>query len=173
MQENSGEERRRSPRYETDVKIQFYVNFNLKTVVEYRIKEEGAEDFSEEKYTGITKNVSVEGLCLSSRINLNKGDALYMEVFVPQSKAPIIMEGRVQWCRAAEGDQKEEGIEDFYDAGIKVVSVNGEFVEQTIFFDEVHKMLWSSVLETVFSSFKELSKVRLERLRSVSQQSNL
>ncbi|HPB67947.1 MAG: PilZ domain-containing protein [Candidatus Omnitrophica bacterium] len=163
MQEEGKQERRKSPRYETDAKIQFYVNFDVHTRVDYRVKKEGEGQFSKQKHTGISKNVSVEGFCFSSDVGLKKSDGLYMEVFVPQSTKPIVMEGTVQWCRPA-GDAR-------FDTGVKVRDVNGESVANTIFFDNIHKLLWSNLLDAVFSSFKELSKARIDRLRSVSSPS--
>ena len=164
MQGDGNQERRRAPRYDTDAQIKFYVNFDVRTRVDYRVKKAEADQFSEQKHTGISKNVSVEGLCFSSEVALQKSDGVYMEVFVPQSETPIVMEGTVQWCRPAEEANAAAGFE----TGVKVRDVNGESVGNTIFFDNIHKLLWSNLLESVFSSFKELSKVRIDRLRSVS-----
>ena len=163
MQGDRREERRRAPRHETEAKITFYVNFDVRTRVDYRVKKAEDEEFSEKKHSGISKNVSVEGLCFSSEVALQKSDGVYMEVFVPQSETPIFMQGTVQWCRPV-----EDGSGARFETGIKVRDVNGESVENTIFFDNIHKILWSNLLESVFSSFKELSKARIERLRSVS-----
>ncbi|MFA5260041.1 MAG: PilZ domain-containing protein [Candidatus Omnitrophota bacterium] len=163
MQGDGKQERRKAPRYDTDAKIQFYVNFDVRTRVDYRVKKDGEEQFSEQKHTGISKNVSVEGFCFSSDVVLKKSDGLYMEVFVPQSDTPIVMEGTVQWCRPAGEKQPAR-----FETGVKVRDVNGESVANTVFFDNIHKLLWSNLLDSVFSSFKELSKVRSDRLRSVS-----
>ncbi|HPN55776.1 MAG TPA: PilZ domain-containing protein [Candidatus Omnitrophota bacterium] len=162
MQEDGRQDRRRSPRYDTDAKIQFCVNFDVRTRVDYRVKKDGEGQFSGQKHTGISKNVSVEGFCFSSDVALKKSDGLYMEVFVPQSDTPIIMEGTVQWCQPA-GDALSPAR---FDTGVKVRDVNGESVANTVFFDNIHKLLWSNLLDSVFSSFKELSKVRTDRLRS-------
>ena len=141
------DERRRYDRYETDIKIQFYVNFDLKTNIKFRIKEKAKKEFSTEKHSAVGKNVSVEGLGFNSGKKLSQEDKLLLEVYVPSIKEPIVMEGVVRWCHPVKG---EKGFE----TGVKVLTVNGESVEKTIFIDRIHNIAWSTVLESVFGGFK-------------------
>ncbi len=72
-----------------------------------------------------------------------------MEVYIPSAKEPIPMEGRVRWCDVDKKDKHK------YEAGVKVLKVRGEDVEQSIGVDQAHKILWSIVLESVLGGFKE------------------
>ncbi len=154
-----GEERRRSERYETDVRIEFRVNFDVKTKINFRIKEKPQTEFSHKKYSAFSRNVSVEGLAFLSNKKLHKGDILSLEVYVPSASAPIPMEGEVRWCCLTDPPKGDED-EEIYDTGVKVIAVNGENVEKTVFVDKIHSIVWSIVLESIFGSFKHLTLKR-------------
>ena len=151
-------ERRRSPRYETDVQIKFRVNFDVQTRVDYRLRDQDSGEPAPERYQGVSQNVSLEGMCFYSQTELQPGDRLLMEVFVPAANEPIPMEAEVRWCRVRA--PRHDDHEHDYQTGVKVVTVKGEEVARTIFQDPVHHMMWSNLLEEVFSSFKELSLKR-------------
>lgn len=146
-----GPERRRHNRYETDLEIKFNVKFDLHTNIDFRLKDE-ANAVRSEVYRGVGHNISVEGLGFSSQKKLKKGDVLIMDVYVPASKDPIQMEGRVLWC---ELDPKKDANPQQYFCGVKILKVKGEDVEGSIALDPVHRILWSIVLESVFGGFKE------------------
>ena len=153
---NLPSERRKYDRYETALKIQFYVNFDLETKIDFRIKEKNSKDFSVETYEALSKNVSVEGICFSSARKLTKGDMLLLDVYLPSAVNSIKMQGEVRWSRPAE-DKNAKGM---YDTGIKLSTVNSEPVEKTIFIDDVHQIAWSIVLESIFGNFKHLASRR-------------
>ncbi len=146
-------EKRKYDRYETDVKIQFYVNFNIHTKINYRIKDKNKILFSKKKYSAISKNVNVEGLCLTSERLLKKEDALLMEVYIPSSQQPILMEGQVRWSQPVDQRSSRKKL---YDTGVRLITVNGESVEKSIFIDPVHHITWSIVLESIYGGFKHL-----------------
>jgi hypothetical protein len=152
------QERRKYERYETDLKVQFYVTFDLETKIHFKVKEKDKGDFSPEKYHAVSKNISVEGICFVTEKRLNKGDLLALEVYVPSSTQAIHMQGEVRWC------VQEKGKRDVYETGVKIFTVEGERLEKTIVFDEVHNIMWSAVLDLVFSSFKQLSLKRKQNL---------
>jgi hypothetical protein len=152
------QERRKYERYETDVKVQFYVTFDLETKIHFKVKEKDKGAFSPEKYSAVSKNISVEGICFMTEKRLSKGDLLALEVYVPSSTHAIHMQGEVRWC------VQEKGKRDVYETGVKILTVEGERVEKTIVFDEVHNIMWSAVLDLVFSSFKQLSLKRKQGL---------
>jgi hypothetical protein len=59
----------------------------------------------------------------------------------------------VKWSQLFQSESGERK----YETGVKVLSVRNEAVERSIFFDKVHQIFWSNVLEAVFSSFKTLA----------------
>jgi hypothetical protein len=148
-----GQNRRKYDRYETDVKVQFYVSFDIQTKVDFRVKEKDKSEYSLNKYSALSRNVSVEGISFISEKKVNSGDVLFLEIFVPAAATPVRMEGQVRWCEAIEPKQ---GKYPTYETGVRVVSVKGSAVEKTIFIDDVHKIAWSIVLESIFGSFKHL-----------------
>ncbi len=152
-------ERRLYERYDTALKIQFHVNFNLETKIDFRVKSPDEKNFSKGVYSAISKNVSAEGIGISSEKKLKKGDILLLDVYVPTAAKPIKMLGYVRWSQAV--PTKSKTVQ--YDTGVKITSVNDEKVEKTIFIDEIHHVAWSAVLESVFGGFKHLA---LERKRS-------
>ena len=151
--ESSAEERRQYDRYETALKIQFYVNFDLETKIDFRVMQNDKSDFSKETYTAFSKNVSVEGICFYTDKELNKGDLLLLDVYIPSAADPVKMQGQVRWSSRYKGT----GPKGLYETGVKLLSVNNEIVEKTIFMDEVHHIAWSVVLESVFGNFKHLA----------------
>ncbi len=143
-----GADRRHYDRYETDVKIQFHVSFDLETKIQFRVKQDAA--LSPETYTAVGVNVSVEGLCFRSTRQLERGAGLLLDVYVPSATTPIRMEGRVKWSQPSEHQKGE------YETGVRLMTVNGDDVEKSIFTDNVHHIRWSIVLESVFGTFKHL-----------------
>lgn len=143
-------ERRKYLRYDTEVKVYFHVTYDIKTVVKFQLVDREKGRKLSEKYEALSKNVSVEGLCFTSSKKIEKGDALQLEVYLPNQKDPIIMEGEVRWCREEEGSPKGKSQ---YDAGIKILSVNGEFVPASIYQDNAYQVTWSILLESVLGNF--------------------
>ncbi len=144
------DERRQHERYDTDLKISFFVNFDLETKIEFRL--ENLDKQASQIYTAYGHNINVEGLGFSSDIELKKGELLKMDVYLPSIKTPIPMEGRVMWCTLT--DSKKDLIGKYL-TGVRILKVNTEDVEKTIVQDPMHRISWSILLETVFGGFKE------------------
>lgn len=157
MNAPSSDERRKFDRYETDIQIQFYVNFDLKTKINFQVKDKTRKDYSAEKYQALGKNVSAEGVGFISKVKLKKDDRLRMDVFIPAVKDPVVMEGVVRWCQLIE---KHPPATELFETGVRITVVNGESVEKTVFIDRIHNIAWSGVLESVFGSFKHAALKR-------------
>ncbi len=150
-------ERRKYERYETEAKVYFRVIYEIKTKVEFRIITEKQEGRTlSEKYSAISKNVSAEGLCFTSHKQLEKGDALYLEIYLPKRKEPIHMQGQVRWSQCY--TSQKENREDKFDTGVKLTAVEGKSVMVSIHYDEVNHLVWSIVLESIFGNFRKLAK---------------
>ena len=153
MTDFPGSDRRRHSRYDTDVQVKFYVSFDIETKVDYRVKDKTRQEYSSLKYNAVSHNVSVEGLAFYSEKKLTPGDILSLEVYIPSAATPVKMEGEVRWSMAAEIDSKHYPK---FETGVRILAVEGTAVEKSIFFDDVHKITWSIVLESVFGNFKHL-----------------
>ena len=139
-------ELRKHVRYNTDMEVYFRVKYDIKTRVKFKIIRGGEEH----KYSGLCKNVSVEGLCFVSNKKLNKGNLLLIEVYEPIIKMPVIMEAKVCWCKKLTSDKKNK---QSFATGVQIVSVNGESVPDSIHIDKEYKVAWSVVLESLFGDF--------------------
>jgi len=156
--EKDRKNRRKYDRYETDLKIQFSVSFDVETKIDYRVKSRDAEKYPPQKYHALSRNVSAEGLCFTSKRKLNHGDQVLVEIFLPLSEAPIPMEGEVRWSRLFEHQPDSGG--PLYETGILLEKVDGRPVKESIFTDRENRIVWSTVLESVFGSFKHLARSR-------------
>lgn len=153
--EYNGKERRQYARYDTDAKIYFCVKYDIKTKVEFQVLNKQDRKAMSEKYTAISKNVSVEGLCFVSHKELETGDLLLLEVYLPSEKSPILMEGEVRWSQAV---PTEEGQPSEFITGIKLLTLNGKSISGTVHYDENNHIVWSCVLDAVFGNFRKLAK---------------
>ncbi|MBN1526222.1 MAG: PilZ domain-containing protein [Candidatus Omnitrophica bacterium] len=147
---NVCQERRKYPRYDTEVKIFFHVTYDIKTKVKFKVLVGHHKGLGAHKYSGLSKNVSVEGLGFVSHKKLEKGDLLFIEVYEPKMKAPVKMEGQVRWSRKL--PDKENG-KDLFHTGVRVILVNDKLVADTISFEKKYNVMWSAVLQSLFGSF--------------------
>jgi len=145
-------ERRKYNRYDMEVKVNFYVNYALETKVEFQIIEDIKDIARKEKRTGISRNFSSEGMRFSSDEKLKKGDGLFIEVYLPKQQQSIPMTGMVQWSRQAPSGSGERYK---FNTGVRLITVKGKSVAETIYNDEKYGISWSIVLESVFGNFKK------------------
>ena len=139
-------ERRKYVRYDTDMKVYFHVKYDIKTRVKFKVIKGGEEH----KYSGLCKNVSVEGLCFVSNKELSNGDLLLLEVYEPIVKGPVIMEAKVRWCKKLPLDKKGKQM---FSAGVQIISVNGKSVPPSIHIEKEYRVAWSTVLDSLFGNF--------------------
>ena len=149
---NSSKDQRRYERYDTEVKIYFYVTYDVRTKVRFQIIDKKGKT-SSPKYTALSRNVSAEGLCFTSDKKLAPGDYLHLEVLLPGGKESVPMEGNVRWCQKSKTPKK-------YDTGVKLSYVNGESVEKSIYHDQAYQVIWSIVLESILGNFRILEQKR-------------
>ena len=141
-------DRRKYLRYDTELKVYFHVTYDLKTRVKFRVMKSEHKELAGHKYSGLCRNVSVEGLCFTSKKKLGKGDILQIDVYEPIVKAPVTMEAEVCWSRKVPGPDGGS-----YRTGVRLVSINGASVAKSIHFDKKYKVVWSKVLESLFGTF--------------------
>jgi hypothetical protein len=147
-------ERRRYHRYETQLEVRYSFVYDVKTLVKFQVKDRQTGQALSRKYSALSKNVNVEGLCFTSGKRLKNGDLLHLEVYVPGAREPVHMEGGVMWSKP---DSFEPQDENKFDTGVRLFTVQGRDVQGSLFFDEANKLYWSVILESIFGSFKGLA----------------
>ncbi len=154
MEEHSNNEKRKYPRFHTDLDIRFQVEYDLDTKIEFQKIDTDSKEALSDKRSAISKNVSVEGLCFRSHSKLKEGDKLRIDVYIPKVVEPVQMIGDVRWSQDVypQGPQKE------YLTGVKVNLVNGKNVSETIFIDKSHHIAWSDVLELTVGEYRIASR---------------
>ena len=143
-------DRRRYQRYDTDVKIYFHVNYDFETKVIFRIIRAVNKKSVAKKYSALSKNINVEGICFLSEKELLRGDQLLLEVYLPSRQKPVKMESIVIWCRPVSG-KNDAGK---FETGVHIVRVNNKPVSDSVYFDKTYKVIWSNVLESVLGNFR-------------------
>lgn len=154
MQKKS-REKRKYLRFDTEAKIYFRVAYDIKTKVKFRVvKKEGRGALSE-RYQGLSKNINIEGLRFSSEKRLKIGERLYIELYLPKLKKPVCMTGDVRWSRMVSSRMKGRYK---FDTGVRLISVFGKLVSDSIYFDKKNQILWSIVLDSIFGNFRKLMR---------------
>ncbi|MBF0594057.1 MAG: NUDIX domain-containing protein [Candidatus Omnitrophica bacterium] len=144
-------EQRKHLRYETDVKVKFYVPYDFKTEVDFSL----AEKITAEKYIGYSKNISVFGLCIESNKELKVGDHLWLELHMPDSPEIVYMQGITRWVQLSVVTPESPKM---FLLGIEVDVVDGVDVEKTVYYDQKYGVFWSELLERILGSFAQLHK---------------
>ncbi len=148
-------ERRKYERYETDLKLYFSHILAGGTKVEYQLLDKAGERPISDKYPGLSKNVSAEGLSFVANQQLKKGDYLNLEIYLPTATEPVIMEGEVRWSQAIPQDKEAKPM---FQTGVLLKKVNGEAVDKSIYFYHEYRLHWSNVLESLLDKFKNIAK---------------
>jgi len=156
-------ERRKYERYDTETKISFHIKYNLKTEVSFKLVKKKTESVKE--YKGITRDVSVEGLRFSSHKKLKIADKLSLKLYLPRQKKPICMTGEVRWSRKLAVGTSGRFM---YDASVKLLTLRGRMIPDTIYFDRDYNVYWSVVLNSIFGNFKKIiKKIKISKAVSV------
>ena len=158
MDNHREKNKRRYERYDAEARVYFRLIYDVRTKVKFQILDKRNENRAlSQKYIATCRNVSTEGLCFISNKVLKKGDFLYLELYMPTKEEPIQMEGQVRWSQAIPSKQKYE---QKFDTGVKLATVDGKSVLDSIHHDGTNQIVWSSVLESVFGDFRKLMKKR-------------
>jgi hypothetical protein len=156
------QERRKYPRYTTDIKLYFRVHYSLKTKVKFQLINKDSDKFLSKKYFGISKDVSAEGLRFSSVKKLRKGNQLYLEMYLPRRREPVWMVGEVRWSKQLFSRSSSAHK---YDTGVKLTEIMGERVCDSIYFDKKYKVFWGSVLNYAFGSFGRMKRKKVRKIK--------
>ena len=109
------------------------------------------------KCHGVCKNISAEGLCFVSAKRLKRGEKLDLEFYVADCNPPLHMQGNVRWSKEASGSRPAHSQ---FDTGLKLTTIEGRAVGDSIHFDETYKLYWSDVLELISGKWKQFIKLK-------------
>ena len=149
-------DRRQHKRYDTEAKIYFDFKYDLKTKVTFQLIDRIKRKFLSRKHLAFSKNVSSSGLGFICDHPLKMGDVLGLEVYIPGVNTPILMEGEVRWLKENslyEETRKKMGI-GRYEVGVKLLTVDGKLVADSIHYDQTYQVEWSIVLESVLGNYR-------------------
>jgi len=149
---HGADEKRRHECYTAEAKVYFSVIYDVKTKVKFQVLDkDGTYQILGDKFPAISKDISAEGMRIVCKKELKKGDLLHLEIYLPNQRDPLVMEGEVRWS------QKLPDM-DHFDAGIKLSKINGKVVSSSVYHDGVNQIVWSTVLESVFGDFKKIAQ---------------
>ena len=147
-------EHRSALRYEAERRVSFDFVYDMEAKLKFQKLDEDKVGRHRAKYLGLSKNVSTEGLCFISGKKLKKGDHINLEVYLPGDTEQIHMEGEVKWCDRAQGLITDKSENQQFDTGVKLFSIEGKPVHETVYFDETYQVEWSTVLESILGKFR-------------------
>lgn len=144
-------EKRGNERYQSSVEVSYFFSYEIDTKVKYTEALVEPKAAASHKFTGVSKNVSVDGLCLVTDRQLHQGDLLDLEVYLPKVKDPTRLKGEVRWSQRIESADE---LHKKYDTGVKIITVEGKPVRETIYFDREYNVEWSQVLESILGKYR-------------------
>jgi hypothetical protein len=149
-------ETRTYERYDKKEKAFIFYNYDFATKMDFIDYDTGGTSLVH-KYPACSKNVSAEGICFTSLKKLKEGENIKLELYVGEQAAPIHMEGQIRWSQAVHLGKEEDSL---FDTGVRLLSVEGKSVPESIHFDNTHHVLWSESLEQILGKYKEIMKKR-------------
>jgi len=159
--------KRKYKRYNTEARIYFDFAYDLETKVKFELVEEKKKSKTKKKYLAVSRNISAEGLCFVSHKDVEVGDQLYIEVYLPSAVEPIHMSGKVKWCDPVSESSRyileDKKNKQMFHIGVVLSFVDGDPVGNSIHFDKKYGVNWSVVLESVFGSYKMLMGEKYKR----------
>ncbi|MEI8013050.1 MAG: PilZ domain-containing protein [Candidatus Omnitrophota bacterium] len=154
MGQNNVVNKRRNSRYVTNAKVEFRIEYDFRAEVSFKIDEE-ILDGREQRYSGYSRDISVQGLSFETAKALEPGDILWIDLHLPNSQEVFSMHGEVCWCRPS-GLFPEDKCR--FQAGVEILRVNGVEVAKTIYFDKTYNVIWSELLEKVLGTFARINR---------------
>ena len=151
--------RRKFERIDKEAQIQFEFTYDAQTKVKYQVADQTDHKNLVKKFSATSKNISANGLCFTSGKKLKKGQNLNLELYLPKIKEPIHMSGQVRWSDRSQSEK-------IFHTGVKLITVEGYNVAQSVHFDKDYHVYWSKVLDSVFGTFrKRIQQLKLKIAR--------
>ena len=97
-----------------------YIRLNVANEVNFRVKDKETAGPLEAKASGISKDMSMEGICFSTDKQLEPGTKLDLEIMLPSESEPLILRGEVKWSRLLEA---RANLKAMFDTGVQLLVI--------------------------------------------------
>ena len=148
-------EKRRHQRYEHEVSITVHYSYDLKTTIKFQRLPTATPPVESRQYSAVTKNISVDGLCFIASEKLATDDKVSIEVYLPDHDQPTCLTAQVCWSKSLEA---ASNVEIHYETGVRLLTVDGRPVLDSIYYDTEHEVEWNDVLESIFGRYRILAR---------------
>ncbi|MBN1872492.1 MAG: PilZ domain-containing protein [Candidatus Omnitrophica bacterium] len=98
-----------------------FIRFDLDANVKFRFFNDMNSD---ESMKGKAKNLSAEGVCISTEKEIPRDKDVQVDIRLPGKKKEVRVQGKVVWVKTIHSGTKRVG--DHYEAGIKLYTVDKE-----------------------------------------------
>ena len=116
MQEKKQQEERRK-----------YIRLNVANEVNFRVRDKKTPACRQAgtgplkaKTSGVSKDISMEGICFSTEKQLESGTKLDLEIMLPSGSEPLILKGEVKWSRLLEAEANAKAM---FDTGVQLLVI--------------------------------------------------
>jgi len=109
MQEKKQQEERRK-----------YVRLNVANEVNFRVRDKKTAEPLKAKTPGVSKDISMEGICFSTEKQLEPGTKLDLEIMLSSESEPLILKGEVKWSRPLEA---QANLKAMFETGVQLLTI--------------------------------------------------
>ncbi len=97
-----------------------YVRLSLEAKVHCHLQVQRKERGASKKFSGISKNISVEGICFTSEKKIKANSKLVLEIWLPFESNPLHLEGEVKWSHLSRPEENKG----MFDTGVKLFTID-------------------------------------------------
>ena len=97
-----------------------YIRLNATNEVNFRVRDKKTAEPFKAKTSGVSKDISVEGICFSAEKQLESGTKLDLEIMLPSGSEPLILKGEVKWSRLLEAEANAKAM---FDTGVELLII--------------------------------------------------
>ena len=135
-------ERRKFPRLDLNVKVKYKVLSDVEKHV--------FQDFGSFVKDATSKDISVEGLCIKTAVQLDINTVVALDLYFPEISEPIRALGRVMWSKDIGGGSE-------YYCGVEFVAIKDKYFDQmTQLIAEYYVKKYSISTESDKESIKDI-----------------
>ena len=103
------------------IKKRKYIRLDLQTKVKFQVKQSKQSETTKIIVPAISKDISMKGIRFTSDRKLEQNDLLKMELFLPDHKEPLNIEGKVAWS-----NPRGQGEAKIYEVGVELLRIDGK-----------------------------------------------
>lgn len=152
MNEPDDFDKRRHDRHDYRERVYFDFIYDFQAKVEFEPHSDKHSGASRKRHCGMTRNVSTQGLCFTSDVEVSPHSVLDIHVYVQGRADPVQLQGEARWVKLTTVDSHGNK---HFEVGVHLTVVNNRPVQNTIHFDDKYRVYWSDVLESLLGEFRK------------------